>query len=157
MRLLRRVRLHVRAQVRFVRKRFRALAAFEWLFSRVRADVSLEQPRAREPLAAVRTRATLGVCTHVHAEGWHADVHLLAVRTLARFLVVRVAMNLTVTCKVARCAVLLAARDACVNVTSAEVLEDAFNEFVELVEVDIPRTILMLSVLSGAEVVTTAL
>lgn len=53
----------------------------------MRPDVTLEQPRAREALAAGRTLAALVVRAHVHRVRRHRDVHLGAVRATAGLLV----------------------------------------------------------------------
>lgn len=82
-----RVRLDVGTQIGLVRKRFAADAALEGFLARVRAYVTLQQPWPGEALAAVLTLAALVMGAHVHREGRHRDVHLLAVRTVARLLV----------------------------------------------------------------------
>ena len=78
--LLGRVGLHVRAQVGLVGKGFGADVAFERLLSRVRANVSLKEPRTRESLAAaVRAFASLGMRLDVHRKGRDGDVDFVAV------------------------------------------------------------------------------
>lgn len=52
----------------------------------VSSNVSLEEPRSGEGLAAVGTLAALAVGPHVHREGRHRHVHLVAVRTTPRLL-----------------------------------------------------------------------
>jgi len=75
-RLVRRVRLDVRAKVGLVGERLGALRTAERPLAGVRAHVTLQQPRPREPLAAVRTRAALRVCPHVHRVRRDRRVHL---------------------------------------------------------------------------------
>lgn len=82
----------------------------------VRANVSLEQPRSREALAAVVALAALVVRAHVHGEGGHADVELVAVGAAARLFVRRAPVRLAVTREIARRAVPLAAVRALVLV-----------------------------------------
>ena len=79
-----RVRLHVRAQVGLVGECFGADVAFEGLFSRVSANVSLQQPGAREALAAaVRALASLRMRLDVHGKGRDRDIYLVAVGALS--------------------------------------------------------------------------
>lgn len=59
--------------------------------------MSLEQPRPGEALAAEVALAALVVGPHVHAEGWYADVDLVAVRTASGLLVAEGTMCLTVS------------------------------------------------------------
>ena len=75
-RLVCRVRLDVRSKVGLVGERLGALRTAERAFAGVCANVSLEQPRPREPLAAVWTGAALRVCPHVHAVRRDRRVHL---------------------------------------------------------------------------------
>lgn len=77
----------------------------------------LEQPRPGEALSAILTFATLIVSPHVHGEGWHADVHLVAMRTPPGFLIGRASMGLAMSGEVAGGAVSLAALGAFVLVT----------------------------------------
>lgn len=51
------------------------------------SDVSLKEPGAGETLATVGTFAALVVGPHVHREGRHGHVHLIAVGTATGFLV----------------------------------------------------------------------
>lgn len=78
-------------------------------------DVSLQQPGSREALAAVRTLAALVVRAHVHGEGRHGDVHLVAVRTTTCLLVGQRAVRLAVSGQVTRRAVAFAALGAAVK------------------------------------------
>lgn len=89
--------LHVRSQVGLIRERLGADRAVKWFLSRVRSDVPLQEPGTREALAAVRTLAALAVRAYVHAVSRHRHVHLIAVRTLAGFLVRDAPVCLTVT------------------------------------------------------------
>lgn len=102
-----RVRLDVRSQVRLVRKRLLADVTLERLLTCVRPDVTLEQPRAREALAAGRTLAALVVRAHVHRVRRHRDVHLGAVRATAGLLVLERSMCLPMPGQIRRSRVLL--------------------------------------------------
>lgn len=103
------VRLDVGPQVGLVGEGLAALRTRERLLARVRADVTLQQPGSREALATVRACAALVVRAHVHAEGRHGDVDLLAVGTLAGLLVAVRPVSLAVSGQVGRRAVALAA------------------------------------------------
>ena len=67
MRLVGRVRLDVSAQVGLVGERLAAVRTSERLFTGVRADVTLQQPRPGEAFTALGTLAALTVRPHVHA------------------------------------------------------------------------------------------
>lgn len=97
-----RMGLNVRSQVAFVGKRLLAsrVAALERPLSRVRADVTLKQPRTREGLSTVRTLAVLVVRAHVHAERRHRDINFITYRTPACLFVLQRAMCLSVSCQI---------------------------------------------------------
>lgn len=80
------VRLLVRAQIRPVGERARAQLAHERLLAGVRADVALQQPRARERLVTVRTLARQRVRTDVHLERTERLVRLVALLAHERLL-----------------------------------------------------------------------
>lgn len=116
-RFLGRVCLYVGAQVRLIRECLGTLWTPERLLASVRSDVTLQEPRSAESLAAVRTGASLVVSAYVHAVGWHRDVFFVAVRALSRLAFSGdTAVRLTVPGQVARCAILLAAIWAYVKV-----------------------------------------
>lgn len=76
--LVGRVGLHVRAQVGAVRERFPAVGAPIGFLAGVRAQVTLQEPRAREQLAAHPAHVRQLVCEHVHGERRHGHVSLAA-------------------------------------------------------------------------------
>ena len=125
----------MRAQVRLVGKRLGTQTTSERLLASVSANVTLKQPRSAEALAAVGACAALVVRAHVHTERRHTDVDFLAVRTLARFFVVHVAVYLLVSRQVAGRTVLLATLATRVNVTDAKTIENLVNKVVEVIEV----------------------
>ena len=82
-RLVRRVCLDVGPQVALVRKALGTDVAGERLLAGVGADVSLQQPRPGEVLAAVGAGAAGTVRPQVHGQGGGAAVDARAVRALA--------------------------------------------------------------------------
>ena len=94
--------LNVRSQVAFIGERLLAprIVAQKRPLSRVRADVTLKQPRSRKGLSAVRTLTILVVGAHVHAESRHGDVDFITYWTPACLLVLQRAMCLPVSCQV---------------------------------------------------------
>ena len=135
--LLRRMRLRMRAQIGFIGKCLITQCTTKRLLSRVRPNMTLQQPRATESLTTIRACASLVMRAHVHTESGHADVDLVTMRTLARLFVCNVTVDLFVTRKVARCAVLFATYIACVNIAHAQSVKYFVNEIVEAIEVDI--------------------
>lgn len=88
------VRLNVRPEIRLVRERLLADATLERLFTCVRSDVTLEQPRTREALPTGGTLAALVVRTDVHRVRRHRDVHLGTVWTAAGLLILEGSVRL---------------------------------------------------------------
>lgn len=78
-------------------------------FTCVRAYVPLQQPRPGEALAAIVALAALIVGPHMHAEGGHADVDLVAVRAPSGLLIAQRPVRLSVSSQIWRGRVLLAA------------------------------------------------
>ena len=89
------------------------------LLTRVGSNVSLQQPRPREALAAEVALAALVVGAHVHAVGGYADVHLVAVGTAAGLFVAERAVGLPVPRQIGRGRVFLAAVRALVFLLAA--------------------------------------
>lgn len=73
------VGLHVRAQVRSVGKGARAYITLEWLFARVSAHMSLEEPWPRKAFATNFALTRQGVGTNVHLQGAQRGVRLVTV------------------------------------------------------------------------------
>ena len=73
-----RVSLHVSSQVGTVSKGFATVSAAIRLVPCVTSHVALQQPRSRESLSTYITLVVEVVGEHMHAEGRHADVHLVA-------------------------------------------------------------------------------
>ena len=105
----RRVRLHVGAKVRPVGERLEALVARVRLLSRVRPDVTLQQPRSRERLRAYGAHMLAPMRQQVHRQRRLRHVSLAARR--ARLGAARLdgAMRLLVARQVRRCGVVSAA------------------------------------------------
>lgn len=80
----------------------------------MRTYVTLEQPRPGEALAAIVALAALIVSPHVHTEGRHTDVDLVAVRASPGLLISQRSVRLPVPREVRRGRVLLAAIGALV-------------------------------------------
>lgn len=78
--------LEMGAQIRFVGEGTMAVLAAERFVAGVCADVSLQQPRSRERLAAQMAFARFGVRSNVHFQGAHRIVRLRAVFAGKRFL-----------------------------------------------------------------------
>ena len=95
------MRLHVSAKVRAVGERPAADLALERLLARVRAHVTLQQPRPRECLAANVTLARQRVRADVHFERAERIVGFLAEFTLKLFLHLSDAVKLLVLGKTA--------------------------------------------------------
>ena len=104
-----RVGLQVCAEVGPVGKRSLAVRARKGLLTSVRADVSLEQPRTRESLPAELALARESMSPDVHFECAEGHVFLVAVLAVEGFLVLRVAVELSVLAEPAECRVLFAA------------------------------------------------
>ena len=103
------VGLHVCPQVGPVSEGLAAVRAPVRLLPRVRAHVTLQEPGPAEMLAADRARVLEVVREHVHGEGRHGDVDLVAVRALLGVLAVQRAVRLLVAGQVGRCGVVLPA------------------------------------------------
>ena len=73
-----RMGLHVSAQVGTVCKGLAAVCATVGLVPRVAAHVTLQQPGPGESLSTDITLVVEVMSEDVHAEGGHADVHLVA-------------------------------------------------------------------------------
>ena len=73
-----RMGLHVSAQVGTVCKGLAAVGAAVGLVPRVAAHVTLQQPGPGESLSTDITLVVEVMSEDVHAEGGHADVHLVA-------------------------------------------------------------------------------
>ena len=95
------MRLHVSAKVRAVGERPTADLALERLLARVRAHVTLQEPRTRECLAAYVTFARQRVRAYVHFERAQRIVGFLAEFTLKLFLDLSDAVKLLVLGKTA--------------------------------------------------------
>lgn len=101
----RRVRLHVGAQVRSVSERLEALVARVRLLSRVRPDVTLQQPRSRERLRAYGTYVLPPVRQQMHRQRRHRHVRLAARRATLGAARLDGTMRLLVARQVRRCGV----------------------------------------------------
>ena len=97
------------------------------------ADMTLQQPRSAEALAAVLALAALVVRAHVHAVSGHGNVHFVAMRALPGLLVADAAVRLAVTRQVARCAVPLAAFGADVVLFNVNLVPGGVHENIEIV------------------------
>ena len=73
-----RMGLHVSAKVGSVGKGLATVGATVGLVPRVAAHVTLQQPGPRESLSTDITLVVEVMSEDVHAEGGHADVHLVA-------------------------------------------------------------------------------
>ena len=73
-----RMGLHVSAKVGAVCKGFSTVGTTIGLVPRVAAHVTLQQPGPRESLSTDITLVVEVMSEDVHAEGGHADVHLVA-------------------------------------------------------------------------------
>jgi len=73
-----RMGLHVSAKVGTVCKGLSTVGATVRLVPRVTSHVALQQPRPRESLSTDITLVVEVMSEDVHAEGGHADVHLVA-------------------------------------------------------------------------------
>ena len=104
-----RVGLHVRPQVGAVREGLAAHGAGVRLVAGVGTEVALQQPRPGEGLAADVALVVEVVGEHVHAEGWHAHVHLVADLALLCVPRVKRSMGLAVSGQVGRCCIVLPA------------------------------------------------
>lgn len=120
--------LDVGTEVGLVGEGLAALLTVKGLFSRVRSDVTLEQPRTTESLPTVWTFTTLVVRAHVHAVCRHGYVHFFTMRALAGLLVVDAPVRLSMTCQVAGCAVSLSTLRAHVRLMYIEFSPRLFNQ-----------------------------
>jgi len=73
-----RMGLHVSSQVGTVCKGLATVGATVGLVPRVTTHVTLQQPRPRESLSTDITLVVEVMSEDMHAEGGHADVHLVA-------------------------------------------------------------------------------
>jgi len=73
-----RMGLHVSSQVGTVCKGFATMGATVGFVPRVAAHVTLQQPRPGESLSTDITLVVEVMSEDMHAEGGHADVHLVA-------------------------------------------------------------------------------
>lgn len=71
--------------------------------------MSLQEPRPRETLGAMRTLTNLVVCPQMHRVGWHGHVQFATLGTSPSFGVGGGAVDLSVTGKIARGGIVLAA------------------------------------------------
>lgn len=108
--------LHVRPQIGPVGEGLAAVGAAVGFFSGVRSEVSLEQPRPRELLAANAAAVRQLVREQMHRQGRHADVGLTARHALLGRLRVQAAMGLLMTRQVAGGGVLSSAFAAGVSI-----------------------------------------
>jgi len=104
-----RVGLHVSSQVGPVCKGLSTMGATVGLVPRVAPHVPLQQPRPREGLAADVALVVEVVGEHVHAEGRHAHVHLVADLALLRVPRVERPVGLAVSGQVRGCCIVLPA------------------------------------------------
>ena len=102
-----RVGLHVSSQIGTVSKGFATVCAAIRFVSGVTSHVALQQPRPGESLPTDITLVVEVVGEHMHAEGRHADVHLVADVALLGVLRVEGAVCLPVTGQVAGSSVVL--------------------------------------------------
>ena len=102
-----RVGLHVSSQVGTVSKGFATVCAAIRFVSGVTSHVALQQPRPRESFSTDITLVVEVVGEHMHAEGRHADVHLVADVALLGVPRVEGAVCLPVTGQVAGSSVVL--------------------------------------------------
>ena len=120
----RRMRLHVCPQIGAVGECLVAQVAFVRLLARMRAHVTLQEPRPGERLGAYWTDVGQGVRQQVHGQGRHGDVGLAARRTRFTSAGFQIAVRLFVTGQVGRRGVSLAAFTANVA-TMMPVIVDA--------------------------------
>ena len=99
--------LHVSLQVGTVREGFNTVCAAIRFVSGVTSHVALQQPRPGESLSTDITLVVEVVGEHMHAEGRHADVHLVADVALLGVPRVEGAVCLPVAGQVARSSVVL--------------------------------------------------
>ena len=102
-----RVSLHMSSQVGTVSKSFATVSAAIRLVPCMTSHVALQQPRSRESLSTDITLVVEVVGEHMHAEGRHADVHLVADVALLGVPRVEGAVCLPVAGQVARSSVVL--------------------------------------------------
>jgi len=102
-----RMGLHVSAKVGAVSKRLSTVGAAVGLVPRVAPHVALQQPGPRESLSTDITLVVEVMGEHVHAEGGHADVHLVADLALLGVPRVERPVGLSVSGQVGRCRVVL--------------------------------------------------
>ena len=102
-----RVGLHVSSQVGTVSKGFATVCAAIRFVSGVTSHVALQQPRPGESFSTDITLVVEVVGEHMHAEGRHADVHLVADVALLGVLRVEGAVCLPVAGQVAGSSVVL--------------------------------------------------
>lgn len=107
-----RVRLHVGAQVGAVGEGLAAVGAGERFLPRVGPHVALQEPGPTEGLAAHSALVLQVVGHHVHGQGRHGHVHLVAGGALPGLLAVGAAVSLLVSAQVGRRGVGLAALTA---------------------------------------------
>lgn len=93
--------LHVGAQIGAVGKRLAAVGATVWLFSCVRPEMALQQPRPRKQLAAHIAAVRQLVRQNVHGQRGHRDVRLAAHVALFGRLRVKAAVCLLVPGQIA--------------------------------------------------------
>lgn len=98
------------------------MCAGEGLLTRVRAHVTLQEPRAAEGLAAHVTLVLEVVGEDVHGQRWHGHIHFVTGGTLAGHLAVQAAVRLLVSAEVGGCGVRLPALVAGVAGTAGPLL-----------------------------------
>lgn len=85
------------------------MCAGEGLLPRVRAHVTLKEPRAAKGFAAHVTLVLEVVGEDVHGQSWHRHIHFVTGGTLAGHLAVQAAVRLLMSAEVGRGGVCLAA------------------------------------------------
>ena len=96
-----RVGLHVSSQVGTVSKGFATVCAAIRFVSGVTSHVALQQPRPGESFSTDITLVVKAVGKHMHAEGRHADVHLVTDVALLGIVRVKAPVSLPVSGQVA--------------------------------------------------------
>ena len=109
MRLGGRMGLHVGAQIGTVSESLAAVGAAVGLLSRVRAHVTLQEPRPGKRLGADRANVREGVRQQVHRQRRHRDISLAAGRARSSATRLQAPVRLLVTRQVGRRRVGLAA------------------------------------------------
>jgi len=117
------MRLHVGPQIGAVGECLVAQVAFVRLLARMRAHVTLQEPRPGEGLGADGTDVGQGVSQQVHRQGRHRDVGLAASRARLAPARLQIAVRLLVAGQVGRRRVRLAALAANVAPVMAVVVD----------------------------------